>query len=116
MFEDREDAGKKLARALSKYKNKKILVLGIPRGGVEVAYHVARYLNAELSLIVSRKLPYPDNPEAGFGAIAEDGSTFVFEDIRGELPQEEIANQEESKCAEKQQATARNFRKNSYSC
>jgi len=79
MFQDRREAGEKLARALTKYKDKDVLVLAIPRGGVEVGYQVARYLNARLSTLVSRKLPYPDNPEAGFGAIAEDGSTFIFE-------------------------------------
>ncbi len=90
MFKDRKDAGEKLAKALKKYKDKKALVLGIPRGGVIVAYEVANYLNAELSLLVSRKLPYPDNPEAGFGAIAEDGSTFIFEFAERELSKELI--------------------------
>lgn len=80
MFEDRQDAGKKLARALQKYKDKNALVLAIPKGGVEVGEQVARSLDAELSIIVSRKLPFPDNPEAGFGAIAEDGSAYIFED------------------------------------
>jgi len=78
MFEDRKDAGEKLAVALKKYKDKHILVLAIPRGGVEVGYQVAKYLNADFSIIVSRKLPFPTDPEAGFGAIAEDGSTFVL--------------------------------------
>lgn len=85
MFEDRKDAGEKLARALEKYKDKKVLVLAVPRGGVEVGYQVAQHLNADLSLLISRKLPFPDNPEAGFGAIAEDGSTFIFEDAEAWL-------------------------------
>ncbi len=90
MFEDRKDAGKKLGRALERYKNKKALVLAIPKGGVEVAAEVAKYLKAELSLLISRKLPYPDNPEAGFGAIAEDGSTFISKDANRWLSKEEI--------------------------
>ncbi len=90
MFNDRKDAGEKLARALITYKDKNPLVLCIPKGGVEVAYHVAKYLNADLSIIVSRKLPYPDNPEAGFGAVAEDGSTFVFRDAERWLSRETI--------------------------
>jgi putative phosphoribosyl transferase len=77
MFIDRKDAGIKLAKALDRYKDKDVLVLAIPRGGVEVAYEVAKYLNAELSLLISRKLPIPYNPEAGFGAIAEDGSIYI---------------------------------------
>ena len=80
MFKDRKDAGEKLARALEKYKNKEVMVLAIPIGGVEVGYQVAKYLNASFSILVSRKLPFLDDPEAGFGAIAKDGSTFIFKD------------------------------------
>ena len=47
MFIDREDAGKKLANALVKYKDKNVLVLAIPRGGVEVGFEVARYLKSD---------------------------------------------------------------------
>jgi len=87
MFRDRRDAGQKLARALSKYRNRGVLVLAIPRGGAEVGFEVAKHLNAEFSLIVSRKLPFPDNPESGFGAIAEDGSTFIYKDAVGRVPE-----------------------------
>ena len=90
MFEDRKDAGKKLAKELARYKGKSVLVLGIPRGGVEVAYEVAKYLDAELSILVSRKLPLPFNPEAGFGAIAEDGSTLIQKDTYSWLSREEV--------------------------
>jgi putative phosphoribosyl transferase len=82
MFIDRKDAGEQLARALAPYKGRGALVLAIPRGGVRVGYYVARELGAEFSLVVARKLPLPSNPEAGFGAVAEDGSAFVFEDAR----------------------------------
>ena len=79
MFKDRKDAGQSLAATLKEYKDKKyVIILAIPKGGVEVGYEVAKYLNAEFSIIISRKLPFPDNPESGFGAIAEDGSTFIF--------------------------------------
>lgn len=90
MFENREDAGKQLARALGRYRSEGVLVLAIPRGGVQVAYEVAAYLDAELSLIVVRKLPLPHNPEAGFGAIAEDGSTFIVEEARRALPAQTV--------------------------
>ena len=76
MFKDRNDAGEKLSEALSDYKGKEPLVLAIPRGGVAVGYQVARHLQSDFSVIVVRKLPFPDNPESGFGAIAEDGSTY----------------------------------------
>lgn len=90
MFIDRKDAGVKLAKTLDKYKGKDVLVLAIPRGGVEVAYEVAKYLDAEFSLLISRKLPIPYNPEAGFGAIAEDGSTYIVSDAKRWLSKEEI--------------------------
>jgi predicted phosphoribosyltransferase len=69
---------------------KGVLVLAIPRGGVEVAFEVAKYLKADLDILVARKLPYPDNPEAGFGAIAEDGSTFIFSDAKRWMPKDTI--------------------------
>jgi len=78
MFANRADAGRKLAAALKKYGEVDVLVLAIPRGGVEVGYQIAKHLNGEFSIVVSRKLPYPMDPEAGFGAITEDGSTFMF--------------------------------------
>jgi predicted phosphoribosyltransferase len=91
MFADRKEAGKRLAEKLEKYrKRENVLVLAIPRGGVQVGYQVAKYLNADFSILISRKLPYPYNPEAGFGAIAEDGSTFLFPHAEFELPGETI--------------------------
>ncbi|MEJ2323394.1 MAG: phosphoribosyltransferase family protein [Nitrospirota bacterium] len=85
MFRDRTDAGRRLARKLEKYRGTGALVLAIPRGGVEVGYQVARHLEADFSIIVTRKLPFPDNPESGFGAIAEDGSVFMMEAARYQL-------------------------------
>ncbi len=78
-FEDRQDAGSRLGEALLRYKEAHPLILGIPRGGVEVAFHVARKLEASLEVVIVRKLPMPGNPEAGFGALAEDGSLYTFE-------------------------------------
>lgn len=79
MFDDRKNAGERLAEALEAYKDRDALVLAIPKGGIEVGYQVAKALNADFSIIITRKLPYPHNPEAGFGAIAEDGSFFIFD-------------------------------------
>jgi predicted phosphoribosyltransferase len=100
MFQDRKEAGQKLARALEKYKSKKALVLAIPRGGVQVGYEVARHLNADFSMLISRKLPFPDNPEAGFGAIAEDGSAFIMKEAAQWLPEKTIAQIKEEQLAE----------------
>lgn len=90
MFEDRREAGKRLAQALKKYKEKDVIVLAIPKGGVEVGYQVAKYLQADFSLIVTRKLPFPDNPESGFGALAEDGSTFIYEQFAFFYPEQTV--------------------------
>jgi predicted phosphoribosyltransferase len=77
MFLNRKDAGKKLAKALSSYKIKNPIVLAIPRGGVIVGYEVANALDCEFSVIIARKLGYLRNPEAAFGALAEDGSLVL---------------------------------------
>jgi putative phosphoribosyl transferase len=78
-FLDRSDAGHQLARALEKYRGQDVIVLGIPRGGVATAYAIAAALHADLDVIVPRKLPLPFSPEAGFGAIAEDGTIILNE-------------------------------------
>src|SRR5688572_9947800 len=90
MFEDRKDAGERLGRALEKYCNMNVLVLGIPRSGVETAYYVAKHLNAELSVVITRKLGYPTNPETAFGAVAEDGSVYISDTAKFDLSKEEI--------------------------
>ena len=81
MFEDRKDAGMRLARALEKYGDNDLLVLSIPNGGVQVGFEVSSHLRADFSILVARKLPFPDNPESGFGAIAEDGSTVMLKEF-----------------------------------
>lgn len=77
MFDDRRDAGQQLARRLTHHHDSSAIVLAIPCGGVEIGYQVATTLGVDFDLIVVRKLPMPGNPEAGFGAIAEDGSTVM---------------------------------------
>jgi predicted phosphoribosyltransferase len=79
MFEDREDAGKKLAAALKKIKN--AVVFGIPRGGVVTAFYVSKELRAPLDVIVARKLGAPHEPELAIGAVAPDGSIYLDEDL-----------------------------------
>lgn len=77
VFEDRYDAGRQLARALSAYRGRQPLVLGLPRGGVPVAAEVADFLDAPLDVIVVRKLGAPSNPEFGFGAVSENDVTVI---------------------------------------
>ncbi len=100
MFRDRTDAGEQLARELGEYRGRDALVLGIPRGGVEVGIRVADFLGAEFSIIITRKLPFPDNPEAGFGAIAEDGSTYMIEGAERWVPAGVIAAVKEEQIRE----------------
>lgn len=71
MFANREEAGMLLAKKLIKLKGKNTVILAIPRGGVPVAYSVAKKLSAKLDLIIPRKLPIPYDPEAGFGAVID---------------------------------------------
>jgi len=89
-FQDRAEAGRQLAQALDHYRDRDALVLAIPRGGVEVGAQVAQGLNADLSIIITRKLPFPDNPEAGFGAVAEDGSLYLDREAAGWLPKSTV--------------------------
>jgi len=86
MFEDRDDAGRKLATALEKHRLAAPMVVAIPRGGVPVGIRIARELDVEFSILVSRKLPLPYNPEAGFGAVAEDGSLFLVDEAERWVP------------------------------
>jgi predicted phosphoribosyltransferase len=81
IFENRYDAGRKLAERLSEYAGKSAVVLGIPNGGVAVALGVALGLNAELDLVISRKIPLPLSPEGCFGSVTDDGTTILDEDI-----------------------------------
>lgn len=60
-----------------KYKNKNVLVLGIPRGGVVIAAEIAKLLHGELSTVITKKLPHPRQEELAIGAAAEDGSTYL---------------------------------------
>lgn len=80
-FADRADAGRQLAERLQDYRGADVLVLGLPRGGVPVAYEVARALGAPLDVLVVRKLGVPYQPELAFGAIGEDGVRVLNEAV-----------------------------------
>ncbi|MCE5197911.1 MAG: phosphoribosyltransferase family protein [Armatimonadota bacterium] len=81
IFEDRIDAGRRLAKKLTNYNNSGAIILAIPRGGVPVASMIAKQLNLEWNVTVVRKLPIPSNPEAGFGAVTPDGSVILNDAI-----------------------------------
>ena len=81
IFENRYDAGRQLAEKLAEYKNQPVIVLTIPNGGVPVALQVALALGADLDLVISRKIPIPLSPEGGCGAVADDGTVILNEEV-----------------------------------
>lgn len=83
---NREDAGKILAHKLNAYtKNPETLVLALPRGGVPVAYEIAKTLHAPLDVFIVRKLGVPGHEELAMGAIAMGGTTVLNDNIIREL-------------------------------
>ncbi|WP_243338059.1 phosphoribosyltransferase family protein [Anaeromyxobacter soli] len=104
IFDDRSQAGRLLAAALEGYRGERPVVLGLTRGGVPVAYEVARALGAPLDVLVVRKLGAPGDPEYAVGAIAEGGAVYVSRDAVREtgLSEEEVAVLAEREAAELQ--------------
>jgi putative phosphoribosyl transferase len=80
VFSDREHAGKILAGMLQDYRNSEALVLGIPAGGVPVAATIATQLGLSFNTLPVSKILYPWTTEAGFGAVAFDGTEWINED------------------------------------
>jgi len=85
MFHDRQEAGCRLVYELMEFRNKHAVVLGIPRGGVILAREIARELDAEMDIVISRKLRTPGQSELAMGSIAEDGKVFLNEAIIRDL-------------------------------
>jgi putative phosphoribosyl transferase len=82
LFRDRADAGRKLLTRLGAYKGRPdVLVLGLPRGGIPVAYEVAQGLGAPLDVFLVRKLGVPGQEELAMGAIASGGVRIVNRDV-----------------------------------
>jgi predicted phosphoribosyltransferase len=89
MLADRRQAGKLLAQRLEQYRaGPHVIVLGLPRGGVPVAYEVAQALDAPLDVFIVRKLGFPGHEEYAMGAIASGGVRVMNADVAGmHLPQ-----------------------------
>lgn len=86
LFDDRRDAGRRLATLLTQYEGTAgLVVLGLPRGGVPVAYEVARALGAPLDVFTARKLGVPRHEELAMGAIATGGACVLNEDVIRQL-------------------------------
>lgn len=107
LFKDRKEAGQKLAIALSAYKDaEKTLVLGLPRGGVVVAYEAARVLHLPLDVIVPRKIGAPHNPELAIGALVND-VVFLDKEIIASLGGVSQSHIDQTVAAEKKEAERR---------
>jgi putative phosphoribosyl transferase len=102
LFHDRIDAGRQLAARLEPYRDLSPVVLGLPRGGVPVAYEVARALEAPLDVCVVRKIGAPMQPELGIGAVAEDGAIYLDRSLikRMNVADDELARLVAAKRAE----------------
>lgn len=86
MFRNRAEAGRLLAVKLIEFRNRAdVLILGLPRGGVPVAFEVARALHAPLDVLLVRKLGAPGQPELAIGAVAEAGIKVIDQQLVGRL-------------------------------
>lgn len=82
VFANRVEAGRELGQALVRFRDSpKLLVLGLPRGGVPVGFEVAESIGAPLDVLVVRKLGMPGQPELAMGAIASGGAKVINEDV-----------------------------------
>ncbi|MGK7941651.1 MAG: phosphoribosyltransferase [Crocosphaera sp.] len=108
-FYNRSEAGEKLAKKLTTYKNRdNVLVLALPRGGVPVAFEIAKQLNLPLDVCVVRKLGVLDRPELAMGAIALGGVKVINQDVVNWLnipPQiiEEVTRKEQQELHRREQ-------------
>ena len=93
IFKDRIEAGRFLADKLTDYADRRdVIVLGLPRGGIPVAYEVAQKLHAPLDVFTVRKLGVPSHEELAMGAIASGGVRVLNHDVLSyiRIPDEEI--------------------------
>ncbi len=81
-FADRTDAGRRLGARLAFLRGEDVVVLGLPRGGVPVAFEVARLIGAPLDVLLVAKIGVPRHPELAMGAVAEGGVRVVKEQVR----------------------------------
>ncbi|MEV6026551.1 phosphoribosyltransferase family protein [Streptomyces sp. NPDC052036] len=97
LFMDRQEAGRQLGTRLEHLRGRNAVVLGLPRGGIPVAFEVARALGAPLDVCLVRKLGVPFQPELGMGAIGEDGVRVINDAVVREarVTRQELAEVEE---------------------
>lgn len=81
MFKDRKDAGEKLSKQLIQFKDKDVIIIGIPRGGAIVARYVSLGLGKPMDVVIPRKIGAPFNKEVAIGALAQDGSVYLNDEL-----------------------------------
>lgn len=101
-FRDRREAGQMVSRELLELRGRKAVVLGIPRGGIVVAREIAQALEADLDIVLARKLRSPGYEELAMGSVAEGGQIFLNEEVAQELgaTQDYIEQEKERQLAE----------------
>lgn len=108
-FKDRRQAGALLARELSKYRGEEdVVILALPRGGVPVAFEVARELEAPLDVFLVRKLGVPGQEELAMGAIADGGIRVINKEV---LPYLKITDEAIEQVAKKEEAELKRRRR-----
>jgi len=88
IFKDRNDAAKRLADKLKKYKNEDGVILAIPRGGVPIGYYIAEDLDLPLEIVLSKKIGHPNNSEFAIGSVSLQG-VVIDESVTG-IPKDYI--------------------------
>lgn len=84
-YADRRQAAQRLSENLAGYRSQRPVILGIPRGGVVIADAISRELNADLNIVLTRKLGAPGNAELAIGAVAESGEAYIQGQIAGKV-------------------------------
>lgn len=99
-FSDRREAGRRLAKELTRYKGKDAVVYALPRGGVVIGFEVAKALKAPLDLVITRKIGHPQNPEYAVCAVTEEGEFICDEKEAAALDRDWLEKEREKEMGE----------------
>ncbi len=90
VFNNRKEAAELLATQLMRFSGENAVVLGIPTGGAEVAFYVAKKIGARFSVLISKKLTDPEHPQITVGAVCEEGTVFIDQHAKSKIGEAEI--------------------------
>lgn len=101
LFQNREEAGQAIGKALAHYKGKDGIVFAIPRGGVEIGYYAACELQMPLDVVIPKKIGAPSNPEFALAAVMDEGTIFFNPSVpKHQLPQDYLSSEIKKKIME----------------